>query len=99
MGHSQGKTYGKKVKSLSLAVLAQYRDPRCKKSEEVIAASLQGNYKDEQVFALTQSLQLYDFYSQLIADCDKRIEVCYQEFEPQVDPAAEPLAESMGCPR
>ena len=67
------------------AVLAKYRDSRCKKSEEVIAASLQGNYKDEQVFTLTQSLQLYDFYTGLIADCDKRIEVCYREFEPQID--------------
>ncbi len=67
------------------AVLAKYRDSRCKKSEEVIAASLQGNYKDEQVFALTQSLQRYDFYTGLIEDCDKRIEICYHEFEPQLD--------------
>jgi hypothetical protein len=34
--------------------LAQYRDGRCRSSQEVIAASLEGNSREEHVFALQQ---------------------------------------------
>jgi len=40
-------------------VLAQYRDPRCKDSKEVIAKSLEGNYKTTYIFQLQQALELY----------------------------------------
>ena len=33
-----------------------------------------GNDRDEHVFALTQSLELYDFYQAKILDCDRRLE-------------------------
>ena len=42
------------------AVLAQYRDGRCKSSEEVIRESLIGNYQEEHMFCLKQALDLYD---------------------------------------
>src|SRR5512144_278277 len=41
-------------------VLATYRDVRCHSSVETIRAALVGNDRDEHVFALTQSLELYD---------------------------------------
>src|SRR5437764_6065793 len=41
-------------------VLATYRDVRCHSSIETIRAALAGNDRDEHVFALTQSLELYD---------------------------------------
>jgi transposase len=41
-------------------VLATYRDVRCHSSLETIRAALVGNDRDEHVFALTQSLELYD---------------------------------------
>src|SRR5258707_7260183 len=44
--------------------LAQCRDPRCKSSEAVIAKALTGDWKAEHLFALKQSLELYDFYTQ-----------------------------------
>src|SRR5216117_1795788 len=40
-------------------VLATYRDVRCHSSLETIRAALVGNDRDEHVFALTQSLELY----------------------------------------
>jgi transposase len=56
------------------AKLAEMRDARCKSSLETIRAALQGNYQPEHVFALTQALQLYDFYQTRIEECDTQIE-------------------------
>ncbi len=55
-------------------VLAQHRDPRCKNSAEVIAKSLEGNYRDEHLFALAQAVALYDSYQTQLGACDERIE-------------------------
>jgi transposase len=58
-------------------VLAQYRDPHCRCSEEDIVKSLEGSYLDEHLFELTQALQLYDFYTNKILDCDNRMHTLY----------------------
>jgi transposase len=55
-------------------VLAQHRDPRCKNSPVVIAKSLEGNYREEHLFALAQAVALYDTYQAQLAACDNRIE-------------------------
>lgn len=55
-------------------VLADYRDVRCKSSPETIRAALVGNDRAEHVFALAQSLDLYDFYKDKIEECDHRLE-------------------------
>jgi transposase len=55
-------------------VLAKFRDIRCKSSEETICSALVGNYQPEHVFALTQSLALYDFYQARVDECDAQIE-------------------------
>ncbi|QFT65033.1 Transposase (plasmid) [Roseivivax sp. THAF30] len=55
-------------------VLADYRDVRCKSSPETIRAALVGNDRAEHVFALAQSLDLYDFYKAKIEECDQRLE-------------------------
>ena len=57
--------------------LAKFRDPRCFSSEEAIAKSLEGNYKQEHVFALGQALSLYDFHTGQIEECDREIEKVY----------------------
>ncbi|MFQ6113140.1 MAG: transposase [bacterium] len=67
-------------------VLAKYRDPNCKNPEEVIEKSLEGTYCDEHVFQLKQSLELYDFFSQKIKDCEREIEQLYSQFEPIANP-------------
>lgn len=55
--------------------LATFRDIRCHSSIEVIKAALVGNDRAEHIFALTQSLDLYDFYQIKIEDCDRKLEV------------------------
>lgn len=55
--------------------LAEYRDGRCKSSNEVIAKSLTGNYKEEHVFVLKQALDLFDYYQAKIQECDQKIEL------------------------
>ena len=55
-------------------VLAKYRHGRCQKDEKTIAASLQGHYREEHLFALRQSVELYDIFQSKIVDCDKAIQ-------------------------
>ena len=66
-------------------VLAEYRDPRCKSSKEIIAKSLEGNYKATYIFQLQQALELYDFYTQQLKTCDEEIEKIYRQLPWQVD--------------
>ncbi|WP_217433156.1 transposase [Rugamonas aquatica] len=54
--------------------LAAMRDVRCKEGIETIRGALVGNYRPEHLFALRQSLALYDFYQQCIDECDAEIE-------------------------
>lgn len=57
-----------------LDVLASCRDVRCHASVETIKAALNGNDRPEHIFALTQSLDLYDFYQAKMLECDRNLE-------------------------
>ena len=57
-----------------LNVLASYRDVRCHASVETIKAALNGNDRPEHIFALTQSVDLYDFYQAKMLECDRNLE-------------------------
>lgn len=72
-------------------VLAKLRDERCHNPEEVIEASLVGNYRPEHLFSLKQALDLYDFYTHKIADCDRQIEEEAKKLETKCD--AEKIAQ------
>lgn len=65
--------------------LAKNRDRRCKQSEETIAKSLEGNYRNEHLFELKQALDLYDIYQNKILECDKEIEKVIQSISPLTD--------------
>ena len=54
--------------------LAKLRDPRCQRREETIALALQGNWRDEHLFALRQGLELYRVYQQKLHELDQQIE-------------------------
>jgi len=71
--------------------LAQYRDPRCKSSEETLAKALTGDWKAEHLFALQQSLELYDFYTRQLAACDAEIMGQFSLMKPrwEIVPAGE----------
>jgi transposase len=71
--------------------LAQYRDYRIKSSQDTIAKALEGDYRPEHVFTLTQSLELYDFTQKQIAHCDQEIERVLSTFDALVDPETHPL--------
>jgi transposase len=66
-------------------ILASLRDIRCHNPEEVIEASLVGNYRKEHLFSLKQALDLYDFYTQKIAECDELIQLEAKKFEAKCD--------------
>jgi transposase len=69
--------------------LAKLRDHRCKASAETIARALQGTWQPEHLFALQQSLALYDYYHDQIRDCDRVIETHLQGMAlPEVPPLA-----------
>jgi transposase len=53
--------------------LATLRDPGCKHSEEEIAKALTGTWREEHLYVLKQSLELYDFYTEKIEACDAEI--------------------------
>jgi transposase len=65
--------------------LAQLRDPRCHHSQDEIAKALTGHYQPELVFALSQALALYDFYTTQIWACDAVIEQHYQPCAPAAE--------------
>ena len=62
-------------------ILAGFRDVRCHSSIETIRASLVGNDRDEHIFALTQSLDLYDFYQAKMLECDRKLEAAIAALE------------------
>ena len=65
--------------------LARLRDPRIKADEATIARSLQGHWREEHIFELTQALELYRFYQDKIAECDREIEAQLERFEDRSD--------------
>lgn len=73
--------------------LAEHRDRRCRQSKEQIAKALQGTYKKEHVFALTQALRLYDVYQEQLQACDNEIERKLSEMAERRPTPSEP------CPK
>ena len=63
--------------------LARFRDPKCKNPEETFAKALTGDWKSEHLFALKQSLELYDFYGTQVAACDIAIQQQYSAMKPR----------------
>ena len=67
---------------------ADWRDceiPGSKADEKTIARSLQGHWRQEHIFELTQALELYRFYQAKIAECDREIEAQLERFEDRSD--------------
>lgn len=73
-------------------VLAKLRDERIHASEEEIAHSLQGNWREDVLFELDQVLQAYDFQQEQIAACDQQLEK-YMKAQPRHSRATEVRAE------
>lgn len=54
--------------------LASLRNQRCKKTSEFFIESLTGNFQEEHIFALKQSLDHYEFAGKQLEECDKHIQ-------------------------
>jgi transposase len=55
-------------------VLARLCDERIQASEEEVAHSLQGNWREDVLFELNQVVEIYDFQQRQIAACDLELE-------------------------
>ncbi len=65
--------------------LARLRDRRIKADEATIAKPLQGHWREDPIFELTQALELYQAYQARIAECDRGIEARLERFEDRSD--------------
>jgi hypothetical protein len=70
--------------------LAALEDYRIESSLQTIAKALDGDYRQEPLFALGQALERYRFYRQKISECDRQIEPYLCQLAPKVDPEQTP---------
>lgn len=71
-------------------VLATLREKGCKNDEATIARALQGNWRDDHLFALQQAYELYVCYKDKLAQLDAQIEAYLHRFEDHSDGQALP---------
>lgn len=71
--------------------LAKLRDWRIKASEETIVKSLVGDYREEHLYVLRQSLEGYRMYQKLIQDLDVKVKHRMGQLPSKVDTTAKPL--------
>jgi len=71
--------------------LASLRNSRLRADEETVARSLEGNWREEHLFALTQALAHYDFISQQIHEVDLAIEQQLVALPSLTDESREPV--------
>jgi len=69
--------------------LAHLRFPGCKSSEDDIAKALTGTWQSEHLFELKQNLQLVDYYTQILRECDAELERRFAAIKPRWDAPAE----------
>jgi len=72
----------------SLAALA---DPQVKASQEVIAKSLEGNWRQELLFVLSQEVEMYRMYQDKIGECDRKLQEHLKQMVSKVDLNTQPL--------
>lgn len=61
--------------------LAALRDRRCQRDEATIAKALEGTWREEHLFALRQSVELYETYRVKIDECDREAARFVNEFD------------------
>ncbi len=71
-------------------VLAHFRQPGCKADEATIIKALTGSWRDEYLFTLQQSLEVFDFFTTQLNTCNAHIERHFTLIKPRWD-APSPL--------
>jgi transposase len=74
--------------------LAQLCHPRVRASQETIMKSLVGDYHEEHLFTLRQSLKAYRYYQELIQEVDAQVKQMMQQLPSKVAEGEEPPQES-----
>jgi transposase len=70
--------------------LAKYRDPRCRSSPEIIAKSLEGNWREEHLMCLKHAWKSYLFIHTQVLECEKKIEEWMDKVKKQDVPSTIP---------
>lgn len=65
--------------------LAELRDPRCQRMRWEIARALEGNWRNEHLFALKQAVELYEFYRRQMQECDAALKAHLRTFADRSD--------------
>jgi transposase len=65
--------------------LAKLKDHRIKASRDTLAKSLRGDWREEHLFTLRQSFELWKMHQQLIGACDAQIESMLREFDTRLE--------------
>jgi transposase len=73
--------------------LLKHRNKRCKATPEQFVKALTGNYREEHIFTLKQSLALYDAYTEQITVCEKQLETHVNTLEPEQGDDGRPMNE------
>jgi hypothetical protein len=71
--------------------LAKLRHPGIRASEDIILKSLMGDYRNEHLLVLRQSLAAYRYFQRLLQECDREIHATLKTFEARVDVKRRPL--------
>lgn len=69
--------------------LAAHRNGRCKQDADTIAKALCGNYRQEHLLSLKQSLEAYDFFHTQIIECEKCIQLLMDPAQEEENPPKE----------
>jgi transposase len=63
--------------------LGKLKNVRIRASEEEIAQSLRGNWREEHLFALKQAVALYDAYGEQLLECDRQLQSMLLALQPE----------------
>lgn len=67
--------------------------PRIRAKKAILEKSLQGNWREEQLFTLEESYTCYQFFLERIAKCDRAIEAKLEQFAAEENEGELPVAE------
>ena len=81
------------------AVLAQFRDVRCRATQAEVEGALRGNLREEHLFALRQALELYDVVGEKIRACEAQIDQVLHALAPEPPAHPVPAPRSRRAPR
>ena len=71
-------------------VLAKMKNAHIRASEQTIAESLRGNWREEHLFCLKQAVALFDAYGEQLAQCDEQLHTMLAALERQTGDPGKP---------